>query len=573
MRALLVLAGLTSLFLSWNLPNHYPPWPTFHGELAAALGVSQVFLGLLWPQPHALAPSAPMDRTPLPMPVAAWAWALVGLMPVLQCLAGGLTYRGDALLGLMYALGAALGLYAGALWAVQEGSERVFKLVFGCIALSGVAAAGIALTQWLGLGTLSWWSMELIESRPYGNLAQTNHFGLLMVFSLIAATALFETREVSHRVSYYLAVALFGAMLLICQSRAALVAMVAVTLLWGITHRRVPTRLRVSEVLALSALGLFLYYFGIGAIEHALYLAAPGTRQLLAVGPRAPIWHLFWAAVEQHPWLGYGFGQGVLALTEVAAQGQPAFNSIYAHNFVLDLMVWFGIPLAIVMTAALALWLLGWYRQVGEPAQMAQRHWVLAIWLAFVIQSLLEYPFAHTYFLLPAALLAGAVSGAPAAAGSATPRRFRASGWAIALAVIAIGLLVALARDYIGLEEDFRANRFERANLGTRASHESLDQPLVLDQLAAMTATAHLEIRAGMPAEQIENLRTVTRRFHFLPLRLDYARALALNGRLPEAEHEIQILRGLYQPYRFKLIEQQWRNWLRENQLPVRAPD
>jgi hypothetical protein len=88
-----------------------------------------------------------------------------------------------------------------------------------------------------------------------------------------------------------------------------------------------------------------------------------------------------------------------------------------------------------------------------------------------------------------------------------------------------------------------------------------------------MTASAHLEIRAGMPAEEIANLRTLTRRFHFLPLRLDYARALDLNGRLPEAEHEIQILHGLYQPYRFKLIEQQWRNWLHENQLVVRAPD
>jgi O-antigen ligase len=570
MRTLLLLAGLTGLFLGWNVPNHYPPWPTFHGELAAALGMSVVFLGLLWPQPSALTAPA---RTPLPMPMAARALALVGLVPVLQYLAGGLIYRGDALIGLLYSLGAALGVYAGALWAAQEGSARVLKLVFGCIALSGIAAAGIALTQWLGLGTLGWWSMELIESRPYGNLAQTNHFGLLMVLSVIAATALFETHELSHRASYYLALALFGSMLMVCQSRAALIAMAAVTLLWGVTRRRMSTRLRVSEVLALAGIGLLLYFFGLGAIERALYLAAPATRDLLAVGPRAPIWQLFWAAVELHPWLGYGFGQGVLALTEVAAQGQPAFNSIYAHNFVLDLMVWFGIPLAIVMTAALAWWLFGWFRQLGEPVQLAQRHWALAVWLAFAIQSLLEYPFAHTYFLLPAALLAGAVSGAPTAAGSATLPRTRASGWAIALAVVATGLLLALARDYIWLEGDFRANRFERANFTNRPDHESLGQPLVLDQLAAVTASAHLEIRAGMPAEEIEHLRTLTRRFHFLPLRLDYARALALNGRLAEAEHEIRILHGLYQPYRFQLIEQQWRNWLRENRLPDRAPD
>ncbi len=78
--------------------------------------------------------------------------------------------------------------------------------------------------------------------------------------------------------------------------------------------------------------------------------------------------------------------------------------------------------------------------------------------------------------------------------------RFRASRWAVALAVVAIGLLVALARDYIWLEDDFRANRFERANFANRPSHESLDKAVFLDHLAAMSANMTLEIRAGMPA-------------------------------------------------------------------------
>ena len=58
MRALLLLAGLTGLFLGWNMPNHYPPWPTFHGELAAALGMCLLFLGLLWPHPGPAAAGA-----------------------------------------------------------------------------------------------------------------------------------------------------------------------------------------------------------------------------------------------------------------------------------------------------------------------------------------------------------------------------------------------------------------------------------------------------------------------------------------------------------------------------------
>jgi hypothetical protein len=76
-----------------------------------------------------------------------------------------------------------------------------------------------------------------------------------------------------------------------------------------------------------------------------------------------------------------------------------------------------------------------------------------------------------------------------------------------------------------------------------------------------------------MPAEQIATLHDVARRFHFLPPRLDYARALALNGRLAEAEHEIRILHGLYSVNRFNVIDQEWRDWLREHQLPSRAPD
>ena len=571
MRALLLICGLTGLFFGWNLPNHYPPWTAFHSELVAALGASLLFLGLLWPQPASVGgdPLQAASRVALPLPFAARMWLLAGLVPVVQFLAGGLAFRGDALLGLLYGLGVAMSLYAGSLWAAQEGGARVVKLVCATIVFGGLAASGLALAQWQGLGAGGWWAMELIASRPYGNLAQPNHFGLLMLMSLIATTALFETRDIKHRASYYLAVAMFGAALLISQSRASVVALVAVVALWCLTRHRAPTRLRIVEVVAMAAAGT-LFYFGLESIEQALYLAAAaGPRQMLQIGPRESIWLLFVAAIKQHPWLGYGFGQGVMALAEVAAQGQPARNSIYAHNVVLDLMTWFGVPLAIAMTAALGKWFLGWLRTGGAPEEAARRHWVAAIWLALLVQSLLEFPFAHSYFLLPAALLAGAITGVPLTvrATTAPSPGYRASLTAMALAAITIGLLAAVARDYFWLEGDFRANRFERANFSHRPEHESLTHPIVLDQLAALNATAHFNIRAGMPAEQIASLHTVARRFHILPIRMDYARALALNGRLDEANHELQILHGLYPDVVFKQIDAQWQDWLRENRL------
>ena len=572
MRTLLLIAGLIGLFLGWNLPNHYPPWTAFHSELVAAIGASLLFLGVLLPEPAGSIGERPaaLRRAPLPVPLAARAWLLATLIPVVQYLAGGFDFHGDALLGLMYGLGVALCLYAGCLWAAQEGSAQVVKLVCVTIVLAGIAATGFALAQWFRLGTSGWWAMDLVESRPYGNLAQPNHFGLLMLMAIIAATALFETHVLSHRASYYIAVGLFGSLLLISQSRASAVALIAVAALWGLTRHRVPTRLSIAEVLALAGAGL-LFYFQLDSIERVLYLAAASPRQLLQVGPRESIWLQFMAAIAEHPWLGYGFGQGVRAVAEVAATTAPARNSIYAHNFVLDLMTWFGVPLALAMTALLCKWMLGWLRQTSDTADMARRHWVFAIWLALFVQSLLEFPFAHAYFVLPAALLAGAVTALPRVADAGDPSpRYRASATAAAFGVIAIGLLLATTRDYFWLEGDFRANRFERANFANRPEHEHLSHPYVLDQLAALNATAHIKVRAGMPAEQIASLRVVARRFHILPIRMDYARSLALNGRVPEAQHELDIIRGLYPPTQFEMIDRDWRDWLRENRIVIR---
>ena len=38
---------------------------------------------------------------------------------------------------------------------------------------------------------------------------------------------------------------------------------------------------------------------------------------------------------------------------------------------------------------------------------------MFALWLALLVQSMFEYPYAYAYFLLPAALLAGAVTRLP----------------------------------------------------------------------------------------------------------------------------------------------------------------
>jgi hypothetical protein len=566
MRHFLLLGGLAGLMLGWNMPNHYPLWTSFHGELAAAVALSLLFAGLAWPA----STSAATTRIALGLSTAARIWLVVALIPVAQYGAGMLAFRGDAALGLLYGLGVVLALHAGRLWVAQEGLDGTMRPLWTTLLVAALVAFGLALAQWLGLPAASWWAMELIDSRPFANFGQPNQFGLSMVIGIVAATALYEMRAVRHRASLALVWLLLGFGILISQSRASLVAVASLALCWFATRGRVRSRLRVGEALIAIGAGVALY-FAFPAIEDALYLRVEALRSPVEVGPREAIWLHFRAAIAAHPWLGYGFGQGVMALSEVATQVAPSRNTIYAHNVVLDLMVWVGVPLALLLSLALAAWMLSWLRRGAVPSLAVQRHAVFAVWLALAVQSLLEFPYAYAYFLLPAALLAGAVETAPPLADRSGPARFVSSRGVMALAALAVALLGLLAWEYLQLEDDFRANRFERYQFTNRPGHTPLERPLVLDQLAALNTSSHFEIRRGMPPEQIEQLHVLARRFHLLPTRMDYAKALALNGHGDEAEHELAIIKGVHHPALYARIDADWRAWKDEHRAELNA--
>ena len=565
MRNLIYLLGLFGLFLGWTLPNHYPPWTAFHLEFSAAVGSCLIAWAVLVFSSTRFATLGGVSLARasvgprLSAPISTKVWFLVGLAPALQYVAGMLPFRGDAVIGMLYGVGVGLCIYIGHLWAAQEGTARVMRALCLTVVIAGIAANGLALLQWLRLGPPGWWAMELIDDRPYANLAQPNHFGLLMVMALVAVTALFESAVVKSRCVYVLAVAYFGWGVHISQSRASALALLAVVALWLITRKRVSTRLHPGFVVP-ATLAWCLLSLALPHLQEALLLTSTEIRTPAEVGARHWIWLHFWEAITQRPWAGYGFNQGVLALSEVADQVHPSRNVVFAHNVVLDLMTWFGIPFGLASTAAIGLWMSGWLRQKPDPAFMAQRHIVFALWLALVLQSLLEFPYAHTYFLLPLALMAGVVTQGPN-----LPRQssapLAASRVMVALAIATTATLGLLGWEYFELETEFRHHRFERANVGSRVERATLKPPLVLDQLAALNASAKLVVRAGMPPDQLDAMRTLARRFHILSTRTEYAKALAINGRVAEAEHELKVIRSAYDEKRGAKIEREWRAW------------
>ena len=125
-------------------------------------------------------------------------------------------------------------------------------------------------------------------------------------------------------------------------------------------------------------------------------------------------------------------------------------------------------------------------------------------------------------------------------------------------------MLALTAWDYLQFETEFRANRFDKGRFLRPAEHEPHSGPVMLDQLAALNASATYQIGPGMPPDQIERLGRLARRFHLLPTRIDYAKALASNGRMVDAQAELQMIRGIYHPLLWAQIERDWLDWLEE---------
>lgn len=204
----------------------------------------------------------------------------------------------------------------------------------------------------------------------------------------------------------------------------------------------------------------------------------------------------------------------------------------------------------------------GWLKHSTNSALQRQRHLVFAAWLALLVQSLLEYPYAYAYFSLPMLLLAGTVEAKPQMAASAWAMPSRV---AIAVTSIAVILLVAIVWDYAHLEEDYRQARFTRHNYQNQPHHDFYEAPLILDVLSTMNRAALRPLHPGMSADEIEEMRTVARRIQIPAIQVDYAKTLALNGKMSAAQDELAILHSLYSPEAYAAIESEWKTWLADN--------
>lgn len=515
-----------ALALAWLLPNHYPPWMTFHSDAWMAIVLVTTIPVLFMRVRRA----------------AEWHWsailvACMAFVPVAQYACGLVPFVGVAWINASYLLGLLLALLAGAHWEkISRGQCADF--VFLAIGLAAIVSVGIELHQWLELDSLEFWIIRAqYRYRPYGNLGQPNQLATLLVLGLLACGWGMTRKQLAAWASL-----LMGGFLLlgiaVSQSRTGWlnISVLGLAMLsYGLA--------RSSRKLVWASLGLGLYFIlciqGLPWLADVLGLGSGAefsTRNI--VGIRPVVWRMFLDAISLKPVFGYGWGQTMFAHLEVAADHPfTGFVLFHAHNLFLDLLIWNGVPIGLFLSVALIGWFVSAAKAVGEVNDAI----LLLFLLVLGIHAMSEFPLHYAYFLLPAGLMVGVLN---VRLGFRPP--IVVTPWAVmGVWLAAAAMLAVTVRDYARVESSFFDLRFEKARIHTDQPGSAPDV-WVLTHLRDLIVYSRMEARANLPADELNWMRNVTKSYPSPVNVREMAMTLALNNQRDEAQ---QWLRRLCKTY------------------------
>lgn len=545
---------------AWLPANHHYPWASAWQE-----GVALVMLG---------AGVAMLSRsTRLPVPWAAFVGVALA-SALLQLATAHLHFAGDAWIVAIYLIGFALALAAGSTLVDEEAHPGTKRLEWLCVVLllAALVSAGIGFAQWAGVQRLGIFGADLKPgARPFANFGQPNHWCTASLIGLASAWVLFEARRLGAATFTLIAAVLLLAMVA-SGSRTAWLQLGVGFALVLLLRQRADLRLRPQPVLL--ALGAFALAWVAWPLLNAD--GVPGTARTVGeqaqAGVRLPLWQAMLGAIAERPWAGYGWNQMVLAQQAVALEVPPLrIHFEHAHNLLLDLLIWTGVPIGLGLIG-LAGWAL--LRLVATTHDARAAGLLLAAG-GVLAHSMVEFAVEYAYFLLPMALMLGAAHGLarPTARAIQVPRAAMRAGGVAMLAMLGVTGI-----DYLEAEQSHRVLRLESARIGTTRVESPPPELRVLTQLEAFLSFARLEPRAGATASELDTAHRVAARFAYPPSQFRLARWQALNGDAAGAARTLKLLCAMHPPAHCREVIAGWaaaqasQPLMQAVPLPGRAP-
>ncbi|HAV56443.1 MAG TPA: hypothetical protein DCX45_02675, partial [Acinetobacter junii] len=250
---------------------------------------------------------------------------------------------------------------------------------------------------------------------------------------------------------------------------------------------------------------------------------------------RLGMWMQILHAIAERPLFGYGWNQTSIAVVESIEFNtvQVWFNS--AHNIILDLLIWNGVPLGVLIVGYLSLWLL-WLNKTAKDSTS-----IIAIMMvcAILIHAMLEFPQRYAYFLLPMGFLLGLIQAqTPQLKGITIKKNVVRCVWLISVIV-----LLLIWRDYKLFQDNsrliFKGKQPTEEILGSSRILLLTQFQKRLDWIALDPKIRFSEAQLSEFAEMVKNKAT--------PYNLKkFAQVLVYNQQNKEAEKYLYILNRLY---------------------------
>lgn len=524
----LIIASVLIAF-GWLSPFHTYPWVTFSSELAsfgAAFAVMTLFL---------------IKEIKIPRPQILM--LIIVLLPLLQFCSGLIVDLSVAFLSFAYLFTFWLMMLCGYNLSLQAENREKLMIGFSLVVLiAGLLSSFMAVVQWLNLESYIYGIMGLRGNRPYANFGQPNNLSTFLVMALMGGLYLYEKRKASLWLLIPSSLILLFTITL-TQSRTAWIVCIFFFFYWIYKQHKNNPRFNFPKLLLWTLLyfviaGYLLPYltqFMSSNLDTGVAHTASIVQRAGSGHERLGMWMQILHAIAERPWFGYGWNQTSIAVVESIEFNtvQVWFNS--AHNIVLDLLIWNGVPLGVLIIGYLSLWLL-WLNKTAKDSTS-----IIAILMvcAILIHAMLEFPQRYAYFLLPMGFLLGLIQAqTPQLKGITIQKNVVRCVWLISVIV-----LLLIWRDYKLFQDNsrliFKGKQPTEEILGSSRILLLTQFQKRLDWIALDPKTRFSEAQLSEFAEMVKNKAT--------PYNLKkFAQVLVYNQQNKEAEKYLYILNRLY---------------------------
>lgn len=526
---LLLIHFYILILFSWLCPSHYMPWVSSHNDFSIFLALFFLGLYLVFKKNN--------------LEISKNFIFLVGLsaLPLFLWLLQGSVFFGEALVSSIYIAGFSFAFFIA--FNLAKESEKVklevYKILSYLILLACIVSVGIQLSQWLMIKTGNVFIIDLVPGgRPYANFAQPNNLATFLCLGLMASLYIYERKYINGICGSLLAIfLLFG--LALTQSRTPWIFSICFAIWW--LWKTYNLKVRFSKIRLLFFISVYIVFLVVIPCLSE-FLGITTTADIVSRATngylRLPMWHQMLIAIQHEPWVGYGWNQVSVAQITVFLDYPTTEWIEHSHNILLDLIIWNGIPLGIVIILGFSWWLY----QLSKLATSIEIIIVLAMIGSVLVHAMLEYPLEYAFFLLPVGFLLGLIQ-----ADQLNIKLFKINKRAFSVFFFFyLMLYIWIFGEYRVIEKDVELARFELANIGEIHSEKAAPNVILLTQLREQIRFMRTEPKSKMTSEQLKWMKHVAYRYA-MPISLyRYAQALALNGQEAEAKRHLLIIQKLY---------------------------